>query len=179
MCDDNAPRDCTCKCACFQFGTFFAPSMARWRMVMMLLPGQTPNRDFPVPGYRWHSIKRAISMAGSARKHLRSLNFLAEKSSADVATSAIPQTGLGFWRFFGRPRFSLLPGAAALKVDGPGPSQDDTSPVVPKLLVCIGQLPENNVPKAPSPQGWLTRCRTTPPSAPPLPGPSPNRAPTL
>src|ERR1039458_6059208 len=35
--------------------------------------------------------------------------------------TAIPQTGLGFWRFFGRPRFSLLPGAAALKVDGPGP----------------------------------------------------------
>jgi hypothetical protein len=62
--------------------------MDRRRTVMVLPPGQTPNRDIAVPGHLWHSIKRASSMAGSARTHVQSLNFLAEKSSADVATTS-------------------------------------------------------------------------------------------
>ena len=46
--------------------------------------------------------------------------------------------------------FSLLPIRVTVKADSL-PARDDTSPVVPELLVCIGQLTENNIPKAPFP----------------------------
>src|SRR5664279_1870559 len=52
-------------------------------------------------------------------------------------------------------------------------------PCSPKAPCLHRPIAREQRPESTAPQGWLTRCRTTPPSAPPLPGPSPNRAPIL
>src|SRR5664280_2575284 len=65
--------------------------------------------------------------------------------------AAIPQTGLGAGCFVREASCFLCCLSELPRKLTPPPARDDTSPAVPELLVCIGQLTENNIPKAPSP----------------------------